>query len=264
MSKKKKKKIRQPQYRPKQVRTLKEWWQDQAPTTQKKIRYIFFTICAVLVIALVYYIGIYDDGSLRIRKDAVAGRQDSWLIAELDKGKRSSYYKLAEVAVPDGFAADEESAFGYTITSSSNTDHKTNFSFVPLDEENPIDLIGVYPLKTPPEKMIGEVYQNFVNIAETSLEGGNVTEVRDYETEAGVGKYFIYEYAYQNAATETTGKLQYNQCLTCYIPTKYKESGILISVNIYPESTDNYVDEQVLMDALELTLSNIKLTGIGE
>lgn len=261
MSSKKKKKIKRPQYRPKQVRTMKEWWRDQNPATQKKIRTVIYAICAVIVIALIYYIGIYDDGSLRIRKDAVAGLQDNWLVAELDKGKRSSYYKIAEVTTPDGYAASDDSAFGHAITSSSNTDHKTNFTFETSDAENPIELIGVYPLKTRPETMIDEVYQSFVSVADTSLDAGSITEVRDYETEAGTGKYFIYDYAYESSSTED---LQYNQCLTCYIPTKYKDSGILISVNTYPESTEDYVDEQALMDALELTLSNIKLTGIGE
>ena len=261
MSKKKKKKIRQPQYRPKQVRTMKEWWRDQTPATQKKIRYAQIAFCAIILLALIYYYGIYDDGSLRIRKDAVVGRQDNWLIVELDKGKRSSYYKLAEVATPEGYAASEDSAFGHAITSSSNTDHKTNFTFEAVDAENPIELIGVYPLKTRPETMIDEVYQNFVSVAETSPDAGSITEVRDYETEAGTGKYFIYDYAYESSSN---ANLQYNQCVTCYIPTKYKESGILISVNTYPESPEDYVDEQALMDALALTLSNIKLTGIGE
>jgi len=260
MSKKKKKKIRQPQYKPKQARTMKEWWRDQTPLTQKRIRIAAIAVCAVIVLALVYYYAIYDDGSLRIRRDAVVGKQDSWLIAELEEGKNSSFYKLADVATPDGYTASEDSAFGYTITSSRSTDHKTNFTFESNDAENPIDIIGVYPLQTPPEEMIGEVYQNFVGIVDASLDGGSITEVRDYATAAGTGKYFIYEYAYENAATASTGLFQYDQCLTCYIPTNYEDSGILISINVYPESAENYVDEQLLLDALDLTVSCITLT----
>ena len=138
MSKKKKKKIRQPQYKPKQARTMKEWWRDQTPLTQKRIRIAAIAVCAVIVLALVYYYAIYDDGSLRIRRDAVVGKQDSWLIAELEEGKNSSFYKLADVATPDGYTASEDSAFGYTITSSRSTDHKTNFTFESNDAENPI------------------------------------------------------------------------------------------------------------------------------
>ena len=95
-----KKKIRRPQqYQKKPDPTFKEWWQAQTERTRKSIICALIALAAVIVLVVVWYYGFYDDGSLKIRNQAVVGAEDNWLIGKLDKGIYS--------CVTDDIATDE-------------------------------------------------------------------------------------------------------------------------------------------------------------
>ena len=63
----------------------------------------------------------------------------------------------------------------------------------------------------------------------------------------GTARYFTYAYSYQND-TETGGtETKYSQCLVCYIPANVKNSCVLVSVNVYPDSAEGFLSEDVLV-----------------
>ena len=70
----------------------------------------------MIVLVVVWYYGFYDDGSLKIRNQAVVGAEDNWLIGKLDKGKNSEYYKLGTVETPDGYELTDEKLTGTSST----------------------------------------------------------------------------------------------------------------------------------------------------
>ena len=55
------------------------------------------------------------------------------------------------------------------------------------------------------------------------------TQTEPYETEAG------------------TAETRYTQSLVCYVPARYKNSCVLVSVNVYPDSAEGFLSEDVLV-----------------
>ena len=226
MSKKKIK--RKQQYRKPKERTFKEWWNDQSAKAQKWYK-IGIALAAIIVLLIVWYYAIYDDGSLRVSHDAIVGAQDTWLILEGDKGKNSKYYHVADVTVPEGFVVSAE---GLGASSSSL---RTDFTF---DSETDSDVrLYVAPVSRTVDEMISQVYGSFTSM---TAERGAITEVK----EAGNGnRYFTYHYAYDDEMENT----HYIQSLVYYTPAAQKGRCVLISANVYPETEEGYRDEADLL-----------------
>ena len=214
MSKKKIK--RKQQYRKPKERTFKEWWNDQSAKAQKWYKIGAIALAAIIVLLIVWYYAIYDDGSLRVSHDAIVGAQDTWLILEGDKGKNSKYYHVADVTVPEGFVVSAE---GLGASSSSL---RTDFTF---DSETDSDVrLYVAPVSRTVDEMISQVYGSFTSM---TAERGAITEVK----EAGNGnRYFTYL-----------------QSLVYYTPAAQKGRCVLISANVYPETEEGYRDEADLL-----------------
>ncbi|MBQ2029131.1 MAG: hypothetical protein II481_06790 [Clostridia bacterium] len=227
MSKKKIK--RKQQYRKPKERTFKEWWNDQSAKAQKWYKIGAIALAAIIVLLIVWYYAIYDDGSLRVSHDAIVGAQDTWLILEGDKGKNSKYYHVADVTVPEGFVVSAE---GLGASSSSL---RTDFTF---DSETDSDVrLYVAPVSRTVDEMISQVYGSFTSM---TAERGAITEVK----EAGNGnRYFTYHYAYDDEMENT----HYIQSLVYYTPAAQKGRCVLISANVYPETEEGYRDEADLL-----------------
>ena len=227
MSKKKIK--RKQQYRKPKERTFKEWWNDQSAKAQKWYKIGAIALVAIIVLLIVWYYAIYDDGSLRVSHDAIVGAQDTWLILEGDKGKNSKYYHVADVTVPEGFVVSAE---GLGASSSSL---RTDFTF---DSETDSDVrLYVAPVNRTVDEMISQVYGSFTSMTD---ERGTITEVK----EAGNGnRYFTYHYAYDDEMENT----HYIQSLVYYTPAAQKGRCVLISANVYPETEEGYRDEADLL-----------------
>lgn len=240
---KKKIKRKQAYKRPKE-RTFKEWWQDQTEKTRKTIICACIAVLVVIALALGYYYGIYDDGSLRVSRGAIVGAEENWLIGERDKGKNSAYYHIADVEMPEGFTRGEDAI------NRSGSSLRQDFTFV-NGAENEI-MIYVAPVNNTAKAMLDSIYATFGGMTE---ERGEITEVATIETNLGTCQYFEYHYAYDDEAQEE----HYSQALVCYAPSRYKDNCILVSANVAPATADGFYTADELLAEVTKTISGITL-----
>lgn len=228
-----KKKIkRKQQYVKPKERTLKEWWRDQNARTQKAIICAVIAVAAVILLGCVYYYGIYDDGSLRVSRDAIVGAQQNWLIGEGNKGKNSKYYHVANVETPAGMTLKEES-----LTTGS-TSLRTDFSFGTDQEEISLYLCAV---NDSVNGIVESVHERFASmVAQTG-------EITDIVTEADGSRYFCYQYSFDD--DEGT---HYAQSVVYYMPSAVASRCVLISASVSTDTADNYrTVEELLPYVLE-------------
>ena len=222
-----KKKIKRPQqYKKPKTRTLKEWWQDQTAESKKKMLYICIAVAAVIALVLIWYYGIYNDGSLKVKNNAVVGAQENWLIGQRSGGKNRKYYHIADVAEIQDYTPVEGSA---------STGPATSFS---LNNEDYTMYIS--PVNSGVSDMVESVYPLFDQLV---AENGILGEVKEQASNLGTAKYFSYQYG----TTAEDGTTSYNQSMVMYAPSSYKDTCILISVSLSPESEEGYVTEEELL-----------------
>ena len=222
-----KKKIRRPQqYKKPKTRTLKEWWQDQTAESKKKMLYICIAVAAVIALVLIWYYGFYNDGSLKVRNNAAVGAGENWLIAQRSGGKNSKYYHIADVGDVQDYTVVEGSASSGPATSFSMNSGDYNLYISPVNSSAADMVDSVYPL-------FGQLVS----------ENGVLGEVKEQESPLGTAKYFSYQYA----SSAEDGTTTYNQSLVMYAPSSYKDTCILLSVSLAPESEEGYVTEEELL-----------------
>ena len=245
-----KKNIKRPQkyVKPKDP-TFKEWWTLQSEKTQKAIKIAAIAVAAVILLSVIWYYGIYDDGSLKVRSGAIVGAEDSWLILEKDGGKNSDYYHVANVTVPEGYTRNAESAAGVQIT---GTSLDNDFTLNPVDEELKVDNLYIRAINKSVSAMMESVHPTFVTMVG---EDGTITEPASFDTEYGQAQYFSYAYSAENTEEQTT---QYFQSRVCYIPTAEKDVCFLVSLSYFPE-TEDYADEATLEEVMNLGISCVEL-----
>lgn len=229
-----KKKIKRPQqYKKPQDRTLKEWWQDQTEASKKKMLYICIAIVAVIAVILIWYYGIYNDGSLKVKSDAIVGAQENWLIGQRSGGKNSRYYHLADVAAPEGYELTDTNL-------NASTDLRTDFTYSATTEKGDVS-IYVAPVSSSQSEMISGIYASFASM---TAENGTISEVKDYKD----CKYFVYTMEYDDG----NGAKTYHQSLVLYAPANYKDTCILVSVNPVTDSAESYwAEEDLLAEAVK-------------
>lgn len=248
-----KKKFKRPQkyVKPKDP-TFKEWWAMQSEKKQKNLKIAAIAVVALIVLSVVFYYGIYDDGSLKIKNNAAVGKEDNWLIAELDGGKNSDYYHLANVNLPEGYAVSETSASGTVLGATQPIDN--DFTFNPVDETLPVDNLYVRGVSKDAVEMVESVHVTFSGI---SAETGKITEIKTMDTVHGKAYYFLYDYSYENP--DEGNKVEYSQSLVCYVPALRKNACVLVAVNNYPETAEGYAEEAVLLEAVNSAIAAIEL-----
>ena len=236
-----KKKIkRKQQYQKPKERTLKEWWRDQSARTQKTILYTAIAVLAAIVLWCVYYYGIYDDGSLKVRNNAIVGAQENWLIGERNKGKNSKYYHIADMADPDGFTRREDSLAG-----SSSRTQRTDFTYSVGDENTTVYMTAV---NDSVDGIAQSVHDRFSSmVAQTG-------QITDITKETDGSQYFSYGYSYDEDAGT-----RYVQSVVYYMPTPYADSCVLISSSATAESTDVYQLQDDLLAMVQQAKAGLTL-----
>lgn len=229
---------RKPKYVKPKERTFVEWWNDQTERTRRTLMITGIAVVAVIVLLIVGYYGFYNDGSLVVRNGEVVGKQDNWLIAERTPGKNSKYYHLADVEAIEGFKYN-----GPLTTSINGANIKTDFTFIPEDENSPINRIYVSPVAArSPKEMAEYVRPTMLNYAG---ENGTVSEIESFNAPSGTGYWF--NYAYSNTDTET-GVVKYYQSAVMYVPCRYNNSSVLISINVVGDSEEVYMPTEELFN----------------
>lgn len=247
----KKKNIKRPQkyVKPKDP-TFKEWWGSQSEKTQKNLKIAAIAVAAVILLAVIFYYGFYDDGSLKVKNGAAVGTQENWLIVEKDGGKNSDYYHLANVNVPEGYVTSDEDVAGVPLSGTEPIDD--GFVLVPQEGVSAIDNVYIKAISKSAADMMDSVYDTFVSFAKD----GTITEISDHDTVWGAAKTFTYAYGYEDE--ENPGTMHYNQCKVTYIPSLQDDCCVLISVNHYPE-TETYLTEEELTAVMETVLAQIEM-----
>ena len=206
-----KKKIRRPQrYKRPHERTMKEWWQGLSDMTRKRIIWGCVAVLAVIALLLIYYYGIYDDGSLKVKNGALVNVQENWLVGQRSSGKNSTYYHFADVDVPEGYTPAD-----YAL----NTELQQAFSF---DKDD--ITISVSPVNNTVDDMVASVYER---IGSFVGENGTVGDLGTYESKLGTCRYFTYTSAYQLE----DGSDYFAKSMVLYAPSNFKDACILISVS---------------------------------
>ncbi len=236
-----KKKIRRPQqYKKPRERTFKEWWGDQKESTRKSIIWGCVAVLAVIVLLLVYYYGIYDDGSLKVKNNTVVGLQDNWLVGQRSSGKNSKYYHIADVAQPEGFEL---------VANTANTGTTQNLSYAREEDNITLNLTAV---NSSVNDIVENVYQRMASLVG---ENGEITEVSDVQSVLGAGKYFSYVSSFDNE----DGTTQHYKALVMYVPSSYDDSCILVSVNSSDFDKEKLVADDVMMDVAIKALDGVSL-----
>ncbi len=117
MGKSKKKISRPPQYVAKANR--------KKEPMDKRLKYGLIGGAAVLVVAVLLFFLLYDDGSLPV-KNGTAVAEDNWIVANLGENSKK-YFKLGAVSTPEGFVLDPQTHY------QSDTNVQ-DFYYKPVDE----------------------------------------------------------------------------------------------------------------------------------
>lgn len=246
MSKKKRaRKIkRPPQYKKPRTRTLKEWFDDQSQKTKRLMRYAATGVLSAALLIAVFFLFVYDDGSLPVRGGAIVGAQDNWIITDLGK-RRAKYYHLADIDTPEGYRLLEDS-----ILSPPDTDSlATTFTFEPEDADAGISLVYIQGVAQSPDDMINAVYGTFQTQSSTD---GSISEAFSAPAVHGIERYFLYDQSYTN---EETGEVTYSQALVCYLPTPRRDTGLLVNVYISGDTAECYLPLEDLRAVAEAFFS---------
>lgn len=237
-----KKKIKRPQqYRKPQERTFKEWWAGQSDRSRKTIIGVCAAIVALILLLVIWYNWIYDDGSLRVSDNAIVGMQDDWLVGQRSSGKNSRYYHFADVAVPEGYTAEDSG-----LVSSLRTD----FSFANADESITLYVAAVNSVLSDMPNTVHEQMGRMVG------ENGSVGEIVPLETNLGKCRYFTYDMTSTNEA----GEESYAKSLVLYAPCAYGDSCILISATQHADSPDAYLADDALLAEAQKAAAAITVT----
>lgn len=236
-----KKKIRRPQqYKKPRERTFKEWWADQKESTRKRIIWGCVAVLAVIVLLLVYYYGIYDDGSLKVKNDALVNVQENWLVGQRSSGKNSKYYHIADITAPEGYTAAENSLSSGLIQA---------FAY----EKDGLT-VNVTPVSRGVQDMVDSVYGTIIGFVG---ENGSVSQVADYESALGACKYFTYT----SNSPDDQGNNHYTRSLVLYAPSDYSDTSILVSALSSADTEDGLAAEDALLTAVTDVLNGITLAA---
>lgn len=219
---------------------------EKKPYVTKKELIITGVIAAIIILVVVLFNIFYDDGSLPMVDGAVVTEGQNSLVATTGYSTDTKYFKLGQLA-------DVE---GYTLSSvpAINDANLAEYTYTP-NEESAIDdiIVNAY---TYDYKLLGESTRlTLASVDQVSCdEEMTATKINGLDV-----IYFIYNQERMPAedAEEATVEIsEYMQSLSAYINVG-KERTIVVHVRNAAASEDEYVDNAVLVDALNEILPAI-------
>lgn len=244
---KKRRKIVRPQYTARSVRIK------QAPKkpVPKELKVgIGFCVFA-LILAVILFFALYNDGSLPVQDGNVVTEGDNWLVANTGTSSSPKYYKVGEVNPIDGYAVDPNGL-------GSSDPNMYMHTYTAIDSEAAIDGYYVRAIKQAPEINAESAYANY------PLFGNNVVGEMQTLTIAGheaicftadVPDTALSDAAGGDAEAETSTSL--TQQLLCYLPSVRDTSVLVVLYTDIDTTSEAQVDETVLYDMLQKVVANI-------
>ena len=234
--------------------------------TKKEIT-VTAIVAGVVILALALFIGLYDDGSLKIRNGEVRVEGENNLIVNAGTGYEPRYFKLGQLTEIDGYAMS---------VSPLDSDGIVNeFVYTP-EGESAIDSISVRTYSLDAATYASAAEESYVSDATMNCDGLHTLEddghavsyltfrVTPSEADPSTDETYL---AYK-AEAEADGEIDAAEqaSLDAMLETTlvqalhgYVDAGedrlIYILVRNDVETVDEYADDSVLVDALNQTLS---------
>lgn len=238
----------------------------------KKELTITIIVAAVVILALALFIGLYDDGSLKLADGTVQVSGENSLIVNAGSGYKPRYFKLGQLSEIDG----------YTLSTSALDSNGivNEFVYTP-DGESPIDSISVRTYSLDADTYAAAAEDTYTSDATMNCDGLHTTEDDGHavsyltfrvtpseEDETSPddilaaaaedlteddGELDAEEQALLDALTESSEPTLV-QALHGYVNVG-EDRLIYILVRNDVETVEEYVDDAVLVDALNQTLA---------
>lgn len=210
----------------------------------KKQKIGLLVAAGVLALAIILFAVLYDDGSLDVKKGAIEGAQENWLIADVSSNaNRHKYYKLGEVGALEGFVLNAEGSIKDPASTLS-----TDFPMKPSDENAEITSYYVSGVTTEAKEMAESVRSYYTQLAECG-------EVQTMNRQDGTPVYyFLSHFVPAQGQTDSPE----SQTAVAYLPA-IKDTAVLISVNNTITETHPLLTDAQLTDWLARIAETVTL-----
>lgn len=133
----------------------------------KKELTITAIVAAVVIVALVLFIGFYDDGSLKVSGGKVKSSGENSLIVNAGTGYKPRYFQLGNLAEIDGYTL--------TVSPLDSNGNVNEFIYTP-DSESPIDSISVRTYALDAATYASASAENYTTDPSMNCDGLHTTE----------------------------------------------------------------------------------------
>lgn len=232
---KKRKKIVRPQYTTKELRIK------QAPKkpVPKELKWGLIFVAVALVVAIILFIALYDDGSLPV-KDGAAVMEDNWIVANVGSNSSPKYYKIGETAPIEGFTLSDED-FG--------TETLKVYTYRPDDPESRIDYYTVTGIKGVPSDNVQTINDTYASWM-TELEVGPVEHAAIGDKDVDYFTSATPPITEEELAQAPEGFEYTKQYLNAYVPS-VRDTTVLITVVVKTSMEYPGMSDAEFMDILE-------------
>lgn len=224
------------------------------PYLTKKDIAITAAVVAAIILVVVLFNVFYDDGSLKV-KDGVVQTSENSLVLNTGSANHPVYYKIGQLTDIDG----------YTLSSNYKSTDTNVLEYVYYPEgESDIDLISVNAYAYDASVFSAAAEQTYANDSTMAS-----SELQTIEDDGRTVSYLTFSVLEQEEATEaeTTEEATeeavveeteptYVQALHAYVSVD-TDRCIYILVRNDVESPDQYIDDSVLVEALNQVLASL-------
>lgn len=218
---------------------------EKKPYVTKKELIITGVIAAVIILVVVLFNIFYDDGSLPMVDGSVVTEGQNSLVATTGYSTDTKYFKLGQLSDVEGYTLSSEAAV--------SDDNLTEYTYTP-DAESAIDdiIVNAY---TYDYELLGETTRLTIAASEQGVCDESMTSAKINGHDVN---YFVYTQTRTPAEDEESAETvsPYMQSLSAYINVA-KDRCIVVHVRNTADSEDEYVDNAVLVDALNQILPAI-------
>lgn len=229
------------------------------PYLTKKDIIITAAVVAAIILVVVLFNIFYDDGSLKV-KDGVVQTSENSLVLNTGSANNPVYYKIGQLTDIDG----------YTLTTNYKSTDANVLEYVYYPEgESDIDLISVNPYAYDASLFSAAAEQTYASDStmasselQTIEDDGHtvsyltfsVLEQEETEEEAATEEASETETTEETTEAAAEEEVVYVQALHAYVSVD-TDQCIYILVRNDVESPDQYVDDSVLVEALNQVLA---------
>lgn len=233
MAKKKKKMVR-PQYTAKSLRIKQA---PKKPISKELKAGLIFCACA-LVLAVILFFALYDDGSLPLKDGKPVLGADNWLAVNTGTSSKPKYYKVGEVNPADGYTQDEETVEQGTMRV---------YYFSPEDAESRVTSYYVTAIARDPKTNAETAKTNYGMF-------GEEMEIGDVKT-AEVGGTEMYYFTTVAKATEEAAA---SQQFIAYFAAP-RDMTILTCINAEIPEAGQPMEEADMLSMMEEIVAGVTL-----